>query len=119
EHPETVPFSRKAGVPVSRKPGKTVPEIGNPPTPPYKATDKKTDTNTRGEVPICGNSLWDEGLGRAVGILAENLQTEPLSDYLSRNSHLPEVRSLAEDTGDGKYPAGWRSESAALQFLTP
>lgn len=74
-----------------------------------------------GEIPgfrETGTGLCD-GLERARRILAENLQAEPLSGYLSRNAHLPEVRALAECDGDGRYPAGWRLESAALKFLSP
>lgn len=91
--------------------------IGYPPTPPYKERELGNDTHIG--VAESATRLWD-GICGAVAILRENLQTEPLGNYLSRNAHLPEVRSLAEDTGkDGEHPAGWRLESAAMKFLSP
>lgn len=116
--PERIGDSRSPGFPDSRKAGKSVPETGNPPTPPYKETEKEVIDTGDAEFPTCGNGL-SEGFRRAVGVLGENLQTEPLSGYLSRNAHLPELRALADDDGDGRYPPGWRLESAALKFLTP
>lgn len=92
-----------------------------PPHPPYKDQEGEREREIGGKIsgPRTNGNRLTAGLREAIATLGENLQTDPLATYLARNSHLPEVRALAECDGDGKYPAGWRIASAALKFLSP
>lgn len=123
EFPETGTETHKP-FPDSRNPG--FPESGTI-CPGNRDGSHYMDSGIQGEIDIRGprqqaplaGTGGEAGWVRAAAILSESPQAYPLGDYLARNAHLDEVRSLSEDTAKGKYPAGWRLESAALIFLSP